>query len=48
MKNKTVNDIPDKFETLFKEVGLNRKDHKIYKVNSDGACASNCVAVHIH
>ena len=48
VKNEMVKDIPDKFDSLFKEVGLNRKDYKIYKVKADGACASNCVAVHCH
>ena len=46
--NEVVKDIPDKFDSLFQEVGLNRKDYKIYKVKADGACASNCVAVHCH
>ena len=33
---------------MFKEVGMNIKHFKIYKVKADEACASNCVAVHVH
>ena len=48
-KNSTnVNEIPKDLEKAFKEVGLNLNEYRIYKVKGDGACASNCVAVHIH
>ena len=44
----SVKDIPDKLEPLFEEAGLKKKDYKIYKVKADRACASNCIAVHVH
>ena len=46
--SRVVKDIPDKFDYLFKEVGINRNDYRIYKVKANGACASNCVALHVH
>ena len=41
-------ELPEKLDPLFAEVGLQRNDHKIYKVKEDGACAGNCVAAHCY
>ena len=40
--------IDDRFDKLFEEVGLVRKDHTIYKARADGGCGSNCAALHCH
>ena len=41
-------EICEKLDHLFVEVGLERKNHRIYEVEGDGACACNCVGVHCH
>ena len=41
-------EICEKLDPLFVEVGLERKNHRIYEVEGDGACACNCVGVHCH
>ena len=43
-----INNINEKLDPLFEEVGLKRNEHRVYKVKADGACASNCVAAHCH
>ena len=40
--------INEKYDSLFEEVGLVRKDHIIFKVKGNGACAANCSALHCH
>ena len=47
-KSPFIEDIPKEYEKVFKDVGLDVNNYKIYKVKGDGACASNCVAVHCH
>ena len=46
--SESIKDIDEALDPLFVEVGLQRSDHKIYKVKGDGACGGNCVAVHCH
>ena len=43
-----IKEIDDKYEELFKIAGIIKKDHVIYKVKANGACASNCTAIHCH
>ena len=37
-----------KYTQLFKEVGLDIRNYFLYKVKADGACGSNCTALHCH
>ena len=41
-------EIEEKYEALFTEMGLVRKEHTIYCAKPDGACGSNCAAIHYH
>ena len=43
-----LKEINAKFDPLFADVGLDRNDLVVYKVKADGACASNCTALHCH
>ena len=43
-----LDEIDDKFEELFKDVGLVKKDYSIYKSRANGNCGSNCTALNCH
>ena len=46
--NKYLVEIDEKYSPIFLEAGLDIKDYIIYKAKADGACASNCTAIHVH
>ena len=41
-------DIDDKFDMLFREVGLDIKEQAICKIKGDGACGSTCTGIRCH
>ena len=45
---KNLVEIDEKYTSILLEAGINRKDFIVYKSKADGACASNCTAIHVH
>ena len=43
-----IREINAKYEPVFKEVGLELKDHCIFSVPGDGGCGSHCTSIHCH
>ena len=46
--NSKVKDIPEKYDEILKEVGIDRKEYCICSVEPDGACGSTCTSLHCH
>ena len=46
--NSKVKDIPEKYDTIMKKAGIERKDYCICSVEPDGACGSTCTSLHCH
>ena len=47
-KSDKIRIINDKFKPIFKQVGLDIQNYRIFKVKGDGACGSNCAALACH
>ena len=43
-----IKEIDTKYEAVFDEAGIDIKNHVVFSVKPDGACGSNCVALHCH
>ena len=45
---KNLVEIDEKYTSILLEAGIDRNNYIIYKAKADGACASNCTAIHVH